>query len=33
MSMEDAIYCFQILGYTLLAAVALGAFLYWWAER
>ncbi len=33
MSMEDAIYCFQILGYTLLAAVALGAVLYWWAER
>lgn len=32
MSTEDAKFCFQILGYTLLAAVALGAVLYWWAN-
>lgn len=30
MSIENS---FQILGYTLLAAVALGVVLYWWAEQ
>lgn len=33
MSPDDALYSFQFLGYTLLAAVALGVLLYWWAER